>query len=285
MDATSPGSSTHSRPGDRVALVTGASRRVGIGAAVAARLRADGTRVMLHSWSPHDAEQPHGADPAGPDAVLDALGGAGPDLDHVALDLADPGSPAELVDRTIARFGALDVLVVNHARAGIQDLAGLTAAEIDLTLAVNVRAALLLVQAYADRHDDSRGAGRILLFTSGQHLGPMPEELPYIASKGALLQVTASLADALADRDITVNCLNPGPVDTGYAPPDALRQVARAFPAGRWTSPDDIGELVAWLVSPQSRLISGQVVNAEAGFRRYLERVPADDEVATSPAS
>ena len=82
---------------------------------------------------------------------------------------------------------------------------------------MNTRAPLLLVQAYAARRDDRRGPGRILLFTSGQHLGPMPGELPYIATKGALQQVTASLAEALADRGITVNCLNPGPVDTGYA--------------------------------------------------------------------
>ncbi len=255
----------------QVALVTGAGRRVGIGAAVAARLRADGARVLLHSWSPHDAEQPYGADPAGPRAVLDLLGGPGPELDHIELDLAHPHSPAELVDRTIARFGALDLLVVNHARSSRQDLAALTAAELDLSWAVNTRAPLLLVQAYAARHDDRRGPGRVLLFTSGQHLGPMSDELPYIATKGALHQLTASLADALADRDITVNCLNPGPVDTGYADPEAHRRVAQAFPRGRWSTPDEIAELVAWLVGPHSGLITGQVLDAEAGFRRHLE--------------
>jgi 3-oxoacyl-[acyl-carrier protein] reductase len=269
----------------RVALVTGASRRIGIGAAVAARLLADGARVMLHSWSPHDAEQPWGADPAGPDAVLGALGGPGPDLDHVQLDLADPDSPAELVDRTIARFGALDLLVINHARSGEQDLAALTAAELDLSWAVNTRAPLLLVQAYAARRDDRRGPGRIVLFTSGQHLGPMPAELPYIATKGALHQLTASLAEALADRDITVNCLNPGPVDTGYAPPEPHARVARAFPKGRWTTPAEVAEVVAWLVGPHSGLITGQVVNAEAGFRRHVEYLPIADDPTAGPAS
>ena len=216
-----------------------------------------------------------GADPEGPDAVLHGLGGPGPDLDHVQLDLADPDSPAELVERTIERFGALDLLVVNHARSSEQDLAALTAAELDLAWAVNARAPLLLVQAYAARHDDRRSPGRIVLFTSGQHLGPMPGELPYIAAKGALLQLTASLADALADRGITVNCLNPGPVDTGYADPPAHRQVAGAFPSGRWTTPAEIAEVVAWLCGPTSQPITGQVLNAESGFRRYLERVPA----------
>ena len=258
----------------RVALVTGVGRRIAIGAAIARRLAGDGAAVLVHSWVPHDAEQPWGADPGGPDAVLAALGGQATDLDHIQLDLADPGSPAALVDRTIDRFGALDLLVINHARSGDQDLAALTATELDLCWAVNTRAPLLLLQAYAARFDDRRGAGRVLLFTSGQHLGPMPAELPYIASKGALHQLTASLAEALADRGITVNCLNPGPVDTGYADPEAHRRVARAFPAGRWTTPAEIADLVAWLVGPHSQLITGQVLNAEAGFRRHLEAVP-----------
>ena len=252
----------------RVALVTGAGRRAGIGCAVAAALLADGAHVMLHSWTPHDAGQPWGADPAGPTAVLDALGGPGPTLDHVELDLGHPDAPAELVDRTVARFGALDVLVVNHARSGDQDLAGLTAAELDLSWAVNTRASLLLVQRYAARHDDRRDHGRIVLFTSGQHLGPMPGELPYVATKGAVAQVTTSLADALAGRGITVNCVNPGPVDTGYATGAAHARVAAGFPAGRWTTPAEIAGVVSWLTSPAAQPVTGQVVDAEAGFRR-----------------
>ena len=160
--------------------------------------------------------------------------------------------------------------MINHARSSGQDLTSLTAAELDLSWAVNTRAALLLVQAFAARHDDRRGDGRIFLFTSGQHLGPMPDELPYIASKGALHQITASLADALAERGITVNCINPGPVDTGYAGPAAHARVASAFPQQRWTTPDEIAAVVGWLAGPDSRPITGQVINAEAGFRRHI---------------
>jgi 3-oxoacyl-[acyl-carrier protein] reductase len=82
--------------------VTGASRCIGIGCAIAARLLADGAHVMLHFWTPHDAEQSWGADPAVLNAVFDALGGPGSRLDHVAVDLADPDIQAVLVDRTIA---------------------------------------------------------------------------------------------------------------------------------------------------------------------------------------
>jgi 3-oxoacyl-[acyl-carrier protein] reductase len=252
----------------RVALVTGASRRIGIGAAIARRLLADGTHVMLHSWTPHDAAQPWGADPKGPTAVLDELGGRGPRLDQVELDLADPASPAGLIDATITRFGALDVLVANHARSSAQDLVSLTAAELDLCWAVNTRAVLLLVQAFAARHDDTRPDGRVVLFTSGQHHGPMPGELPYIATKGAVHQLTASLSDAVVGRGITVNCVNPGPVDTGYAVGATHERVARGFPTGRWTTPREVADVVGWLVGPRSRIVTGHVLDAEAGFRR-----------------
>ena len=96
----------------------------------------------------------------------------------------------------------------------------------------------------------------------------MSGELPYAISKGAIHQMTLSLADALADRGITVNTINPGPTATGWASPEVTEQVARAMPRGRWNTPDDIAAVVAWLVSDEARTITGQVIDAEAGFRR-----------------
>ncbi len=133
---------------------------------------------------------------------------------------------------------------------------------------MNARATILLAQAFSESHDDSRPDGRIVLFTSGQHLGPMPGELPYVLSKGAVHQTTRTLADELADRGITVNAINPGPVDTGW-PSDALRESLRpAFPAGRWGRSEDIAPIIAWMVSPDSAWMTGQVIDAEGGFRR-----------------
>jgi 3-oxoacyl-[acyl-carrier protein] reductase len=253
---------------DRVALVTGVSRRAGIGLAVARRLLADGARVLVHGWAPHDAGQPWGADPGGPDAVLAALGGAGPRLRHVEADLADPAAPAALVDEAVAAFAALDVLVAAHAASVPGTLAEVTAASLDHAWAVNARAVVLLVQAFAARHDPARPHPRVVLFTSGQHRGPMPGELPYAISKAAVHGMTASLADALADRGITVNTVNPGPVDTGYADAELHERVRRAFPGGRWGRPEDVAPVVAWLASPESAWVTGQVIDAEGGFRR-----------------
>ena len=257
----------------RVALVTGVSRPAGIGAALVRRLLADGAAVFATGWAEHDAEMARGSDapgPPGPDRPP-APGGqpATPgELVHEAADLADPEAPGRLVARVVERLGAIDIVVANHARSASQDLEHLTVDELDRCWAVNARASLLLVKALAERHDERRPGGRAVLFTSGQHLAPMASELPYAVSKGAIHQMTASLADHLAARGITVNCVNPGPVDTGWASGALHAAIASRFPGGRWGQPDDVARLVAWLVSDEAAWITGQVIDSEGGFRR-----------------
>ena len=162
-------------------------------------------------WTEHDAAQPWGSEPGGTEAVAGELG-----VPFAEVDFADPAAPEQLVAAAAEAVGALDILVVNHARSGHGRLADLSAGEIDAFLAENVRAALLLVREFAARHDDSRPGGRVVLMTSGQHLAPMGREVAYAVSKGALQQATLTLADELADRGITVNTVNPGPTDTGW---------------------------------------------------------------------
>ncbi len=200
--------------------------------------------------------------------MIDRLGGVGPRLDHIELNFEDPAAPRAVIEHAVRRFGAIDVMIANHAASGPGGLTELTAAALDRAWAVNARGSVLLAQAFAEQHDDRRPHGRIVLFTSGQHLGPMPDELPYAISKGAIHQMTVSLADALAERSITVNAVNPGPCDTGW-PDDELRERLRArFPSGRWGRPEDIARVVSWLVSTESAWVTGQILNAEGGFRR-----------------
>ena len=273
MTAPDPSRPAAGRPlAGRVALVTGVSRRVGIGLAVARRLAALGAGLFVTSWTAHDREQPWGADPGGLDAVLAELGGGDAPgvgrVEHLEADFQDPEAPDRVMAAAVQAFGHVDILVCNHARSSTGGLGELTAAELDATLAVNTRAVLLLVRAFAARHD-GRPGGRVVLFSSGQHLGPMPGELAYAASKGALVEVTVSLADALADRGITVNTINPGPTDTDYVDQATRERVARRFPAGRWGAPDDAARLVAWLCTDDAAWVTGQVINSEGGFRRF----------------
>lgn len=254
----------------RVALVTGVSRRAGIGYAVARRLAALGASLFLHHFRPHDQDQPWGADPGGPAAVLDGVTEAlaGGTVAQLELDLAEPAAPGRLASAAVAAFGHLDILICNHARSGGDGpLAALDAAMLDAHWAVNARSAILLAQAFAAQHD-GRPGGRIVFLTSGQELGPMPEEIAYAASKGALASITRSIADQLAGPGITVNAVNPGPVDTGYATPEAHEAVRLRFPRGRWGRPDDPARLIAWLATDESEWITGQTINTEGGFRR-----------------
>jgi 3-oxoacyl-[acyl-carrier protein] reductase len=250
----------------RVALVTGVSRRAGIGFAIASRLAAAGARLFVHHHVPHDAERPWGADRI--EAVLGELRAATAVAD-AGGDLAGPGAPERLLAAAVEAFGHVDILVCNHASSGPDGGVGaLDAGMLDAHWAINARSSLLLVQAFAQAHDDRRPGGRVVLMTSGQHLGPMRGEIAYAASKGALAEITATLADELADRGITVNCVNPGPVDTGWATPELTAAVADRLPAGRWGEPDDAARLIAWLVGDDGRWMTGQVLNSEGGFRR-----------------
>jgi 3-oxoacyl-[acyl-carrier protein] reductase len=157
------------------------------------------------------------------------------------------------------------MLVVNHAGSSAQALEELTAAEIDLSYAVNTRASLLLVQAFAAQHD-GRAGGRVVLFTSGQYHGAMPGELPYVASKAALHELTPSLAVHLMPRGITVNCVDPGPNDTGYADEATRAAVTARNPGRRWSTPADTAELVAWLVGDGAGWVTGQTIASDGGW-------------------
>lgn len=258
----------------RTALVTGASRRDGIGYAVARRLAAYGAGVYLHHHVPHDAEQPWGADPGGPEAVaagVRELAAPGAVVAHGPADLARPAAPARLIDTAAEALGGrLDILVANHALSGSDGtLDTLDAAMLDAHWAIDARSVILLVQAYARRRAEGTPGGRIVMMTSGQDLGEgMPEEVAYGLAKGALASATRTLATALAGLGVTVNTVNPGPVDTGYAVGELRERVARRFPGGRWGAPDDPARLIAWLVTDEAAWITGEVINSEGGFRR-----------------
>ena len=256
----------------RVALVTGASRRAGIGYATARRLAALGASLFLHHYAPHDRDQPWGADPDGTRAVAAGVTGAlaadGARVHDMELDLAGPDAPAQLISAAADTLGHLDILVCNHARSGGDGPLGtLDAAMLDAHWAVNTRSAILLTQAFAAQHD-GRPGGRVIFMTSGQDLGPMTGEIAYAASKGALASITRTLADHLAGQAITLNTVNPGPVDTGYATPEAHEMVRRHFPQGQWGTPDDPARLIAWLATDEAAWITGQTINTEGGFRR-----------------
>jgi len=198
------------------------------------------------------------------DVVLSELRAEGGAVEHMEADFEDPEAPSLVVAAAAAAFGHIDILIVNHARSGHGDLSEVTAVDIDAFLHVNVRSAILLIREFAAQHD-GRPGGRVVLMTSGQHIGPMSREIGYAVSKGALHQATRTLADALIDTGITVNTVNPGPTETGWI---GDMSPTPAMPLGRWGEPDDAARLIAWLCTDDACWITGQVIDSEGGFRR-----------------
>lgn len=249
----------------KVALITGVSRQRGIGAAIAKQLAQAGANIFTTYFRAYDDEVglSQGAHEA--DEILQELRSLGVEADGVEIDLADPGAPEHILAAAVARFGKVDILVNNATRDTPANIDTVDAATVDQHLAVNVRALMLLCQQFVNRFDGQSG-GRIINMTSGQGITPMPESLPYVASKGAIEALTFSLAPPLMRRGITVNAVDPGATDSGWIDETLYAQLVAQSPSGRVGIPGDAARLVCFLASDEAEWITGQIVRSRGGM-------------------
>lgn len=250
-------------------LVTGVSRPGGIGAAIVKMLAENGASVWFHGSSDYDRQMGYqDSSESYGEELVQALRGEG--CRAAALPSSDlylPKAGTDLIRQTVEAAGHLDGLVLNHAYSTSSSWEEWTEEDIDRHLRVNVTASMMMIREFARcKPEGMRGA--VTLFTSGQELGPMAGEIPYAVSKAAIANLCRQTAAALAEKNIQVNCINPGPTDTGYLWGEAYQQVAEAFPMGKWGMPEDAARLVRFLQSDDSRWITGQVISSEGGFRR-----------------
>lgn len=215
-----------------VVLVTGAARANSIAAGVAPRLVEDGWTVVTS------------------------------DLDgcDVPCDLSTVDGPESLVATVAREHGPIGALVLSHAHDVESGILDTTAESLDLHHAVNTRASLLLIAAFARQVPADGGA--IVAFTSDHTTG----NLPYGASKGALDRIVISAARELGPMGISANVVNPGPIDTGWMDDELRDGLVAHHPLGRLGTPRDIADVVAFLVSPAGRWVSGQLLQADGGF-------------------
>jgi 3-oxoacyl-[acyl-carrier protein] reductase len=266
----SPRSSFPPATGDlrgRVALVTGVGRRRGIGSAVCLALASRGADVVLSYWRAYDREMSWGSDEDAPEALLGELRAAGVRAEGVEMDLSLPDSARLLLDVAEERLGRPSILVNTAAYSTRDGFEVLDAEALDIHYAVNVRAMALLSVGFARRYPGGPG-GRIVNFSSGQALGPMPGELAYIATKGAIEAFTLTLAAEVGHKGITVNAINPGATDTGWMTEEMKREIVTKSPSGRIGQPEDAARLVAFLAGDEGAWITGQVIHSEGGFFR-----------------
>ncbi|HEX2912766.1 MAG TPA: SDR family oxidoreductase [Chloroflexia bacterium] len=251
----------------RIAIVTGASRRAGIGAATCQALAEAGADIFFTYLNAYDAEMPWGVDSDGPEALKTAIEKLGVRCRGFEVNQAEPESAAIIIDRVEEELGKAAILVNNATYSVDADYQTLNAQLLDAHYAINMRGRMLLSVEFARRYKGGP-EGRIINLTSGQALGPMPGELPYIATKGAVEAFTTSLAAGVAEKGITVNAVNPGPTDTGWMTEEIKQAILPRFPQGRIGQPGDVARLIAFLASDAAQWITGQVIHSEGGFRR-----------------
>jgi 3-oxoacyl-[acyl-carrier protein] reductase len=249
----------------KVALVTGASRKIGIGAAIARELALAGADIFFSTFHGYDAERPWGSQQSEAAETLAELKSLGVSAAKLDIDLSDREAPIQLFEVVMEQLGPVDILVNNAAYSVNDGIDQLTAELLDRHYAVNVRAMALLCAQFAHRFSKPSG-GRIINLTSGQGLGPMPGELAYVASKGAVEAFTVSLSAELAPRGITVNAVDPGVTDTGWLTAEQRLEWQARAPLGRLGVPQDAARLVRFLASEEAGWITGQVLHSRGGL-------------------
>jgi 3-oxoacyl-[acyl-carrier protein] reductase len=248
-----------------IAIITGASRRIGIGAAVARTLAAAGADLLLTHYVPYDQSMPWGGALGEVEDLLAELRNAGVRAHAMEANLAEVATPAQVFDAAEALLGTPSILVNNATNSENGDIDRLDAAQLDRHYAVNLRGMVLLCQEFVRRWPGGAG-GRIINLSSGQGVTPMPGELAYAATKGAVEAFTVSLAAGVARRGITVNAVDPGATDTGWMSPDLYATLQAAAPFGRVGLPGDAANVICFLASAQGGWITGQVIHARGGL-------------------
>jgi 3-oxoacyl-[acyl-carrier protein] reductase len=249
----------------RIAIITGASRLVGIGAATAHALAAAGANVFLTYYLPYDQSMPWGSQPHDVERQLANLRALGVRAYSMEANLAEPQAADRILEAVTRLLGLPSILVNNATNSEPGDIMAMDAGQLDRHYAVNVRGMAMLCKAFLASWQGTTG-GRIINMTSGQGVGPMSDELAYATTKGAVEAFTVSLAPTAARRGVTVNAVDPGITDTGWINDELYRQFTAAAPFGRVGLPTDAANLITFLASDQGGWITGQILHARGGL-------------------
>ncbi len=238
----------------KIALITGGSR--GIGAAIAKRLAADGAKVAITYTK--------GADAAA--SVIQEIERAGGKAIAIQADATDADAGKAAVEKTFATFGGLDVLVNNAGTAIPKMFEETTLEEMDRVLDINIRGVFVATQA-ALKHM-SAGGRIIMIGSAAGERAAAPGLVPYAATKGAVKMFTQALSREIGSRGITVNNVQPGPIDTDLNPASgewAVPQKA-ATVLDRYGRVDEIAAMVAFVAGPEASYITGANLTVDGGM-------------------
>lgn len=270
----------------KVAIVTGAGRMRGIGRAIALRLAEDGADVVVtaiqrssDSFPAHERE----SNWRGADSVADEIRALGRRALALDTDVTDPASVQSMVDRTIAEFGRIDILINNAGLAivsGKKDLWDVEDDEWRREIDVNLNGVFYCCKAVARVLVDQKEGGRIVNISSLAGRVAQPQYGGYTPAKFAVVGLTQALALELAPHGVNVNCIAPGTTDTDMmdgtfrrtgermgVPFEAIKgAVANFVPLRRQAAPSEIASVVSYLAGPASAYITGQTISVDGGI-------------------
>jgi 3-oxoacyl-[acyl-carrier protein] reductase len=246
-----------------IALITGVSRKIGIGAALATKLAQTGWDIALTHWKTYDSTMEWGSNPNDILEIVDSLKQSGARTFAIEADLSDASVPTHLFDRVENEFGKVTALILNHCHSIDSDIFTTTIESFDRHFAINTRASWLLIREFGLRFQSEPGSGRIISITSDHTAG----NIPYGASKGATDRIVLAAATEFSQKGIAANVINPGATDTGWMTDELKDFIKSRTRLGRIGLPNDCANLVSFLCSEQGAWINAQVLYSNGGFQ------------------